>query len=220
VNVTSVIANSVGLTPRVSKWSKFKLTVSPFLIEGVLGLPYVSPNWSALPSWGVAKIFAKIISCFHRECNVPACHMLSMMWGNGYPALYHHENLDPKTHQRGGDLYGSTGLNYHRHVRKMVFANSTAKKYEPKNPIYRELPDDYFEHAADIKTPILFMTGEQNYVFTDSNIECFRRLEALSPGIHSLHVFPNYGHQDVFMGKNCYKDIFPTLVEFLKKQRW
>jgi cholesterol oxidase len=30
-------------------------------------------------------------------------------------------------------------------------------------------------------------------------------------------VFPNYGHQDVFMGKNNHVDIFPRLLEFLDK---
>jgi hypothetical protein len=37
------------------------------------------------------------------------------------------------------------------------------------------------------------------------------------PGRHELHVFPNYGHQDVFMGKNNHIDIFPRLLEFLNK---
>jgi cholesterol oxidase len=39
------------------------------------------------------------------------------------------------------------------------------------------------------------------------------------PGRHQLHVFPNYGHQDVFMGKNCHVDVFPRLVKFLNEQR-
>jgi len=66
---------------------------------------------------------------------------------------------------------------------------------------------------------VLFMTGALNKVFTDSNIECHRRLEELVPGRHQLHVFPGYGHQDPFMGKNNHLDIFPTLVEFLDKNR-
>ena len=34
-----------------------------------------------------------------------------------------------------------------------------------------------------------------------------------------LHVLPNYGHQDVFMGKNRGADIFPRLTEFMNKHR-
>ena len=39
------------------------------------------------------------------------------------------------------------------------------------------------------------------------------------PGRHSLHVFPGYGHQDVFMGKHCDRDVFPTFVDYLNRQR-
>jgi cholesterol oxidase len=63
----------------------------------------------------------------------------------------------------------------------------------------------------------LFITGEENHVFTDSNNECYQRLNRISPKQYELHVFPNYGHQDIFMGKNVYQDIFPRLLEFLNK---
>jgi cholesterol oxidase len=216
--ITSVIANSVALTPRVPRWSQLKLALAPFLFESVLGLPYMNPRWSYDPGLTAGKLLSKLISLFHTECNVPACHMLSTMWGTGWPALYSHENLADITHRRGGDLYGPTSMNYYRHVRKMVKAGG-AIKYEPGDAKYASLPDDYFQYAKEIETPVLFMTGENNRVFTDSNIYCHQRLEKLVPGRHELHVFPNYGHQDVFMGKNNHVDIFPRLVQFLDKHR-
>jgi cholesterol oxidase len=145
--------------------------------------------------------------------------MLSLMWGSGHPALYSHENLHEVTHRRGGDLYGPTSVHYYRHVRKMVKAGNRAVKYNPNNPKYDRLPNDYLEHAAEIQTPVLFMTGANNQVFTDSNTVCHQILERLAPGRHELHVFPNYGHQDVFMGKDCHVDIFPRLLEFMNKHR-
>ena len=90
--------------------------------------PVNSPRWGDEPGLSRGKLFAKLISLFHRECDVSACHMLSMMWGTGWPALYQHENLLDVTHKRGGDLYGGTSLNYHRHVLAMVKAGSRAKK--------------------------------------------------------------------------------------------
>ena len=214
--ITSVVANSVALTPRVPRWSRLKLATSPFLIETVLGLPYVSPTWSEEPGLSRGKLLSKLVSRAHRECNVPACHMLSLMWGTGWPALYEHENLHDVTHRRGGDLYGATSLHYYRHVRKMIRAGG-AVKFAPGNPTYDRLPDDYFDYAREIDTPVLFMTGANNRVFTDSNIACFRRLTRLAPGRHELHVFPGYGHQDVFMGKNNHLDIFPRLLEFMNQ---
>jgi cholesterol oxidase len=44
-------------------------------------------------------------------------------------------------------------------------------------------------------------------------------LEKIVPGRHELAVFPNYGHQDVFMGKNVHVDVFPRLLQFLEKHR-
>ncbi|MGJ0429782.1 alpha/beta fold hydrolase [Methylobacter sp.] len=217
--IRSVIANSVSLTPRVPAWSKVKLNAGPFLCDYLLSVEYINPYWRREPGWSLGKALGWLISAFHRECDSPECHMLSFMWGTGFPALYNHDNLLDVTHRRGGDLYGGVSVNYYRHVLKMVNTNNTAVKYETGNPRYQNLPDDYFAYAAEIETPVLFMTGQQNRVFTDSNIVCHERLEKIVPGRHQLQVFPNYGHQDVFMGKNVHVDIFPRLLEFLESQR-
>jgi poly-beta-hydroxyalkanoate depolymerase len=49
---------------------------------------------------------------------------------------------------------------------------------------------------------------------------CHERMERIVPGRHELHVFPNYGHQDPFMGEHVARDIFPRLVEFIEKHRY
>jgi lysosomal acid lipase/cholesteryl ester hydrolase len=216
--VSSVIANSVGLTPRVPWWSNVKLTVAPDGVEYVLGLPYLNPVWDDDPGLTRGKMFARVVDFFHHECDVPACHMLSLMWGSGWPALYNHENLADVTHRRGGDLYGATSMNYYRHVRKMVKAGH-AVKYS-NAPQFASLPDDYFAYAREIETPVLFMTGAENKVFSNSNIVCWERLQGIVPGRHELHVFPGYGHQDPFMGDRVDRDIFPRLLEFIEKHRF
>ncbi len=216
--IASVIANSVALTPRVPAWSRVKLTVAPGMIDYVLGFPYINPRWSEDPGFTKGELFSRAVSFFHRECDVPACHMLSMMWGTGWPALYNHENMDPVTHRRGGDLYGANSMHYYRHVRKMLKAGH-AVKYQPGDPTLDRLPDDYLQYAVDIETPILFTTGADNRVFADSNIVCYERLAETVPGRHELQVFPGYGHQDPFMGKHVDRDIFPRFVEFIDKHR-
>ena len=120
--VSSVILNSVALTPRVPGWTKVKLAIAPDMIEYVLGFPYMNPAWSEDPGLTRGRIVSKLVDLVHRECDVPACHMLSLMWGTGWPALYSHDNMADVTHRRGGDLYGATSLHYHRHVRKQVRA--------------------------------------------------------------------------------------------------
>jgi cholesterol oxidase len=215
--VSSVIANSAGLTLRVPPWSRVKLVFAPDVVEYVLGFPYLNPMWGDDPGATRGKLFSRVIDAAHPECDVPACHMLSLMWGAGKPALYSHGNLADVTHRRGGDLYGATSMNYYRHVRKQVKAGRAVKYCD--DPAYAALPDDYFAFAREIETPVLWMTGADNKVFADSNIVCFERLQAIAPGRHELHVFPGYGHQDPFMGDRVDRDIFPRLIDFIDKHR-
>ncbi|MGP4050463.1 alpha/beta hydrolase [Streptomyces sp. 2A115] len=214
--IASVIANSAALTPRVPDWSRFKLAVAPNLTEYVLGFPYLDPRWADEPRFTPAWAFAQLVDLFHQECDESSCHMLSMMWGTGWPALYSHNKLHEITHRRSGDLYGATGVHYYRHVAAMVRAGR-AVKYDKGDPVYDRLPDDYLAGAADIDTPMLLTTGDSNRVFTDSNVVCHQRLEAVAPGRHELAVFPGYGHQDVFMGERVDRDIFPRMLDFLKQ---
>lgn len=216
VEVTSVIANSVTLTPRVPAWSRIKGAVFPFVLEYILSVPYVSPRWSEDPNLTFGKALNWMVSKFHRENDIPSCHMLSLLWGTGWPALYEQENLDRVTHERGGDLYGGTSMNYHRHVLKMLKAGNSAVKMYPDKKEHAALPDDYFQYAKEVTTPILFTTGRNNRVFTDSNIVCFNRLrERVPDNRHELLIIDGYGHQDPFMGKNVATDVFPQFLPFL-----
>ena len=101
-------------------------------------------------------------------------------------------------------------------MRRMVKAGR-AVKYDPKDPRHADLPDDYLADAARISTPIMFVTGDRNRVFTDSNVVSHKILSELAPGLHELEVLPGYGHQDPIMGKNAFRDVFPQMIAFLKK---
>jgi pimeloyl-ACP methyl ester carboxylesterase len=215
--ITSVVSSSVGLVPRVPSWSRWKLGVGPALAEYVLGMPFLDPRFGGAPRFTRGWVLSRLVSLFHRECDVRACHMLSFMWGSGRPALYDHDELMPITHERIADLCGGTSVHYYRHVHKMVKAGR-AVQYDPSDPTHDELPDDYLTNAADIDTPVLFVTGDRNNVFGDSNIVCFERLAKARPGLHELETLPGYGHLDPFLGKNAHVDVFPRLVDFLKRK--
>jgi cholesterol oxidase len=216
--IASLVVNSAALVIEVPAWSAVKLAIAPFLIEDVLGLPYVSPRWSEDTRLSRGKIVSRAVSLFHPECDVPACHMLSLMWGTGHPAVYQHDQLDEVTHRRGGDLYGSTSLCYHRHVRQIVRAGRAVKRRRG-DPRYDRLPDDYLERAGDVTTPVLLVTGAENRVFGRSNVLCHRELDRVAPGRHELQVVPRYGHQDIFVGKNSAAEVFPGVLAFLESSR-
>ncbi|MDZ7726934.1 MAG: alpha/beta fold hydrolase [Dehalococcoidia bacterium] len=132
--IASVISNGAALTPAVHRWARAKSLVGPFLVESVFRFPFANPNWHEGRRFSLGKALAKGVSMFHHECDVPACHMLSFMWGAGWPAMYEHENLNPVTHERIGDLLGGTTLNYHRHTMKMIRAGNRAVKWDPTEP--------------------------------------------------------------------------------------
>lgn len=215
--ITSVISNSVSLTPKVHLWSKIKLMISPFLMESLFRFPNINPRWSYLPGIARGKYLSKFISLFHKECNNPACHMLSLMWGTGCPACYEHKNLHEITHRRVGDLFGATSMNYYRQIRKSINRNVIVK-YKDRDKKYDSLPNNYLEYAKEINVPTLFLTGDKNKVFQDSNVLTHKVLKEINPlNQNELFVAKGYGHQDTLMGKNSDKDIFPIILDFLNR---
>lgn len=108
-------------------------------------------------------------------------------------------------------------MNYYRHIRKAVGRKSMIK-YRPTDIRYDSLPNNYLDKASEVKTPVLFMTGDQNKVFKDSNIIAYETLNRLNPGNkNELFIAEGYGHQDTLMGKKSDTDVFPRIVEFLRK---
>ena len=219
VKVDSVISNSVSLTPDVATWSKVKAIFAPPLMTWILRFPNLNPNWGNLPGPGIpqGKLLAKMVSLFHPECDVSACHMLSFMWGSGNPAVYVHDNMLDVTHRRVGDLFGAVALSFDRHLKKCAFRGEVVKYRD--DPRYDDLPNNYFDRAQDVETPILFVSGTENKVFGFSNRKTFDVLNRLVPNNNfSYKNIEGYGHQDPFMGKASAQDVFPMFLDYLNRQ--
>jgi len=215
-DITSMVSNSVSLVTHVPTWSRLKLAYGPGFFEYLCGYSFIDPRFGSAPPMTRGWMLSQGVSLFHNECDVRACHMISFMWGSGRPGLWQHDNLDPVTHERVADLFGANGVHYYRHMNKMVKAGH-AVRYAPKDPRHAVLPADYLADPAAITTPILFMTGDHNHVFTDSNIVCHEVLSKASPGLHELAILPGYGHVDPFIGKNAHRDVFPRILDHLRK---
>lgn len=209
--ISSIITNSVSSVLKVHPWSRMKLRFAPFLIESVLRLPHVNPKAGSLPGVAAGKYMAKAVSLLHHECDVPECHMLSMMWGTGWPACYMHENLDEETHRRVGDLFGATSLNYHRHIRKIV-SHGFLRPADGPLSLYKD-------GLKRMNIPILFMTGTQNRIFLDSNIVAYELFQKETSSRCELFLAEGYGHQDTLMGRGVHADVFPRLLDFLQSVR-
>jgi triacylglycerol lipase/cholesterol oxidase len=216
-NIRSVISGSVSLTPHVHWQALVKLCVGPEAFEYIFGYPYISPRMAYFPGPAFGRWIYWIIQFFHRECREPACQFLSFMWGWGFPGPFNHKNMSPLTHRRLVDLFGGTSFHFYRHIRKMLFTGQSvqfAKDRFGKTVRYldmavkRQLP------------PTLFVSGADNNVFPKSHKKTFHALTAAHSSEahgHEIWDVPDYGHQDIFMGKNCQREIFPRYVEFLNK---
>ena len=144
--------------------------------------------------------------------------MLSLMWGTGWPALYSHENLADVTHRRGGDLYGATSMNYYRHVYKMLRAGSRPVKYEMGKPELRRAARRLLRVRARDRD-----AGAAHDRRRQQGLRATRTSSATSACArsgcdqHELKIYPGYGHQDVFMGKDVARDCFPAMLDFIRR---
>ena len=90
-------------------------------------------------------------------------------------------------------------------------------KYFSSEERFHSIPNDLTQGFETNQIPILFVSGSENKVFTDSNHYAYKQLSGYSNELYHYHEFPGYGHQDVFMGKNVEEDVFPIFREFLEK---
>ena len=217
-DITSFISNSVSLTPKVSPFAKAKITVAPDIVEKILRYPYLSPAMSYLPKPGFGKWLPWIAGKFHRECEEPACHMVSFMWGFGFPAAFEHKNISPITHRRLKDLFGGTSMNFYRHIRKMIYKEE-AIPYKREHE-FSQLPSSYLENYArsNQTPPTLLVSGDKNQIFPGSNQKTEQRLHETNPSCPVRFCeIPGYGHQDIFIGMHADQDVFGVFLSFLKE---
>lgn len=210
--ITSVVSNSVSLTPKV-RWQAFiKMLFGPELLEYVFGYAYISPRMPYFPGPGFGKWLYWMERGIRHECKEPACHLVSFMWGWGYPAAYVHRNIHPTTHRRLVDLFGGTSFHYYRHIRKMLFAKASVSFDKSKN---------YLEECKNMTMPpTLFLSGAENNIFPGSNKMTYEALKTSKNAerVEYLEV-PGYGHQDTFMGQYSHIEVFPKILSFLNKQK-
>ena len=213
--IKSVISNSVSLHPRVPWQSNLKLKFAPFIVEYLLGYPYLSPMMAFFPGPGFGRWLWWMERSIRHECKEPACHMVSFMWGWGFPAAYEHRNIHPVTHRRLKDLFGGTSMNMQRHIRKMVKAGE-AVSYKKEGAFY-DLPESYLESVKSVDLPpTLLISGDKNHIFPASNKLSYERLKAMGKDVQ-YREFKDYGHQDTLMGRYCDREVFPHLWDFLSK---
>lgn len=209
--VKTIVSNAVSLHPVIPAWSLTKLRFS--LAPLKLVTHYLNPHWGVEAPTFAAKAVSLLVRLTHHECNNDVCKQVSFTYGSGFPALWSHENLNENTHEWVKQEFAHVPLTFFYQIRKCVDEGRlVAVDCKP------ELPADFTAEPPKTDARFALFAGEDNLCFLpQSQINTHRYLDALRPGYHTLHVLPDYGHLDVFMGQNAARDTFPLILDELEK---
>jgi hypothetical protein len=205
--VSTIIGNAFGLHPCLPWRATAKLRRLVPLI-GALTRD-VSPAWGDRPEGILAHLMRLLVRATNRECRNDVCRMASFIFGGGPSPLWNHRHLDEATHDWLRGEFGPVPLSFFRQMARSTAAGQIVPDDDMTNKYVR---------APKTDTRFVFLSGANNRCFLpESQQRTFAHFERHQPGRHQLHVFPGYGHLDVFIGKNAANDTFPTILSELEK---
>jgi pimeloyl-ACP methyl ester carboxylesterase len=209
--VKVIISNAVSLHPVVSRSARMKARYAVPVVSRLT--PYLDPQWGLKAEGLTARAITLLVKATHRECDNTVCRLASFTYGTGFPTLWRHENLNPQTHEWLKHEFAKVPLTFFEQMAECLRAGHLV-------PVegYRELPDDIAERPPETDARFVFLAGELNHCFLpESQRRTYERLSQHRPGYHALHVIPEYGHLDIFMGKDAARDVFPLIKAELDK---
>jgi len=209
--VRTIVTNAVSLHTMVPRWSVTKLNyVSPILS---LFSKYLNPHWGVEAPGLFPKLVRLFVNLTHHECDNAVCKGVSFTYGSGRPALWRHENLNEKTHEWLKNEFGPVPMSFFRQMAKCVSRGNLVSVSGAT-----ELPADFAQAVPKTNARFAFFTGERNRCFLpESQIRSHAYFDRLRSGFHTLHVIPDYGHLDIFMGNTASDDVYPTLIDELDR---
>src|SRR5262249_23678337 len=142
----------------------------------------------------------------HHECTNNVCRLASFMYGVGKPTLWSHALLDDATHDWLQAEFGPVPLTFFDQISRCIRAGQLVAV------------DGFARLAAAVArgpprtdARIILLAGGRNRCFSpESQHRTYDFLQRRGGSAYGIHVFPEYGHLDIFMGKNAARDVFPT----------
>jgi pimeloyl-ACP methyl ester carboxylesterase len=209
--VKTIVSNAVSLHPVVPEVTKFKIRLSVPVLR--LLTPYLDPQWGLYAPTLTAKAINAMVRLTHHECHNPVCKMVSFTYGTGFPALWSHQNLNDQTHEWIKQEFAKVPLTFFTQMVRCINEGHLIAVSGLK-----ELPRDFVAQPPQTDARFAFLAGRNNLCFLpQSQVRTFEFFEAQRKNYHSLHVLPNYGHLDVFIGKDAARDNFALILAELDK---
>ena len=209
--VDVIVSNAVSLHPVIPPISRFKIRVLRPVMQRFT--PYLNPAWGDGPNTFFSRLARWTVMATHHECNNPVCRMVSFTYGSGRPALWRHENLNEATHEWIRGEFAEVPMSFFAQMAACVEAGQLVSV--TKRP---GLPSSYAESAPRTDARFALFAGAWNLCFLpESQERTFEFLQRHRAGQDTLHVLPDYGHLDPFLGKEAARDVFPLILAELNR---
>jgi hypothetical protein len=206
--VTTVVTNAVSLHTILPPWSAIKIRALSPLVRRYS--PTLSPRWGYRSEGPLSRMIRIGVVATHPECDNAVCAMASFTYGSGHPALWAHRNLDQATHDWISGEFAGAPMTFFAQMRTSVIAGHLV----PTGDVDLIAPDLMAAPRTDAR--MSFLAGGDNRCFLpESQRLSFEHFDRLSPGRHTHHEFPGYGHLDVIFGANAWRDTHPVIVQEL-----
>lgn len=204
--VSTIVTNAVSLHPVVTPFSRLKLKATVPLVSAMMD--YLNPQWGLDAPTLRARLIALVVMLTHHECDNLVCRQVSFTYGSGFPTLWSHENLNDETHEWLKREFAHVPLSFFRQITKSVSEGALVTVDGRA-----ELPANLGAQPPRTDARIAFIAGERNVCFLpESQRKTFEFFSRHSKQRHTLHIVPNYGHLDMFMGRNAARDVFPIII--------
>ena len=209
--VTTIVSNAVSLHPVVPRFAQIKQYFGVGLCQHLSD--YMNPQWAVTAPTVFAKVMDAIVRLTHHECDNPVCKHISFTYGAGFPTLWSHDNLTTETHEWLKQEFAFCSMAFFVQMRRSIRAGHiVAVDGKP------ELPADVLAQPPRTDARVAFFVGGSNKCFLPvGQVRSYEYFNSFRPNYHSLHIVPNYGHLDMFVGKNAAEDVFPQFVKELDK---
>ena len=141
-------------------------------------------------------------------CYSPTCHRIFGIYG----PVFAHEQLNEETHNAVQTVFGEVSTRPFQHIAEIV-RQGMAVDEDGKNT--------YLTQYENLRLPITFLAGALNQEFMpDTSLRTLNWLNDVNrewQHYYDRQVFQDYAHMDFFLGKRAHKDIYPAIIEALKR---
>jgi hypothetical protein len=211
--VETIVSNAVSLHPVVPRWSQVKIRTVPPVSSRLI--PHVSPAWGDRPRGWVSRALATGVRTAHNECDNDVCAMVSFTYGAGKPALWSHATLDEATHDWLRGEFAEVPFSFFAQMARSIAAGQMVGD----GTGLPGLPQRYAESAPRTDARFALFAGADNLCFLpESQMRSWDFLREQRPaGDDTLHVVPDYGHLDMFLGARAAQDVFPLMLDELAR---